>query len=818
MLAQSLRKSESHDLKSSQQSSLSSMSVKAQGIFQFGEFRIDALARTLRREAEVITLNYRAFDVLLYFVQNSGKVLTRDELLKNVWPDTFVDEHSLEQSISVLRRALDEKRGDNRYIVTLAGRGYQFVAPVQVITPDGKIVPELATADRNDPSELIFQKQTIEASVTTQEKERASSTVFGSRVPRVLGAIAATLAVSVATLGGAWYWRSYRTPKLTEKDTIVVADFENRTGDPVFDGTLKEAVAVDLDQSPYLNIVSDQKIGDALKLMSRDPGLPITGDVARDLCQRVNGNALLQGSIANFGKQYVVVLTTTNCATGDLLGAEQFRAESKEKILPALDKAVASLRGRLGESLRSIGKYATPVEQASTPSLAALQAYSAGLKALEDGGNLAAIPFFKRATELDPNFAMAYAHLGQASSDAGIAGPPYDDTTKAFGLRDRTSDRERFYIDSSYYDVVTGEFEKEVRVLEQWRQVYPREAKPARILAHLYRYLGRYEESLREARDSVRLEPDADSNYDQLVLSALMSNRLDEAQAALQARDPDSYRKAPNLYRLAFLRNDLAGMQRQEARIAGKEGEGLLLSLQSDTEAYYGHLRKARELTRRATEVEVGDKAAGWRAGKSAFEGCFREVFFGYSEEARRDVTAVLAVHGGRGGQYLAIMALALVGDGQRVEAIAADWRKDSPDDEVVNLYGMATARAAIQLWGHNNPAKAVRDLEVASRYELAQTVAPPLLPVYVRGQAFLALHQGAAAAAEFQKFVDYPGAVGNNPIGAVARMGLARAYAMQGDTVKARAAYEEFFSLWKDADPDIPILKEAKAEYSKLR
>ena len=794
------------------------MSVKAEGIFQFGEFRVDALARTLRREAEVITLNYRAFDVLLYFVQNSGKVLTRDELLKNVWADTFVDEHSLEQSISVLRRALDEKRGDNRYIVTLAGRGYQFVAPVQVVTPDGKVVPELATPDRNDPSELIFQKQTIETSVIAQEEERVSSTLIRSRVARMLATIAITLAILVAILGGGWSWWSHRAPKLTEKDTIVVADFENRTGDPIFDGTLKGAMAVDLDQSPYLNIVSDQKISEALKLMSRDPGIPITGDIARDLCQRVNGNALLQGSIANFGQQYVVVLTTTNCATGDSLAAEQFRVESKEKILPALDKAAASLRRRLGESSGSIEKYAMPVEQASTPSLAALQAYSAGLKALEDKGNLGAIPFFKRATELDPNFAMAYANLGQTSSDAGIAGPPFHDTTKAFELRGRTSERERFYIDSSYYDVVTGEFEKEIRVLEQWRQVYPREARPARILAHLYRYLGRYEESLREARESVRLEPGADSSSDQLALSALMLNRLDEAQAALQAGDPDSYKKAPNQYRLAFLRNDSAGMQKQADRIAGKDGEGFLLSLQSDTEAYHGHLRRARELTRRATEVEVGDKGAGWRAGKSAFEGSFREVLFGNPEEARRDIDAVLATGGGRGREYLAIMVLALLGDGRRGEAIAAEWKKDSPDDEMVNLYGMATLRAGSQLWGNNNPAKAVRDLEVTSRYDLAQTVSPPLLPVYVRGQAFLALHQGREAAAEFQKFMDYPGAVGNNPIGAVARVGLARAYAMEGETAKARTAYQVFFNLWKDADPDIPILTQAKAEYARLQ
>jgi DNA-binding winged helix-turn-helix (wHTH) protein/tetratricopeptide (TPR) repeat protein len=773
------------------------MSKEAKHLYEFGEFRVDPDKRLLLRDNQPVPLPPKAFETLLVLVQRSETVVLKDDLMKALWPDSFVEESNLTQHIFVLRKTLGETAGENRYIATIPGRGYQFAEKVRLVSEQEDLVVE-----SHSVTQILIDEQT-----SPDQVSRAHAWVWAGL---------AAVAIS-ALLGGTWYWRSQRAPKLTEKDTIVVADFENRTGDPVFDGTLKEAVAVDLDQSPYLNIVSDQKISEALKLTGRDARLPITGDVARDLCQRLNGNAMLQGSIANLGKQYVVVLTTTNCSTGDSLAAEQFRVESKEKILPALDRAAASLRGRLGESLGSIEKYAMPVEQASTPSLAALQAYNAGLKALNDKGNLAAIPFFKRATELDPNFAMAYAHLGQATSDAGIAGSPYDDTTKAFRLRDRASERETFYIDSSYYDVVTGEFEKEVRVLEQWRQLYPREAKPARILAHLYRYLGRYEESLREARDSVRLEPDADSNYDQLALSALMLNRLDEAQAALQARDPDSYNKAPTQYRLAFLRNDPAGMQRQELRMAGKEGEGLLLSLQSDTEAYYGRLRKARDFTRRAAKIEVGDKGAGWRAGKSAFEGSFREALFGYPNEARRDVNAALTLSGGRGGQYLAIMALALVGDGQRVEALAAEWLKDSPVDELANLYGMTTVRAAIQLC-QNNPAKAVRDLEVTSRYDLAQTVSPPLLPVYVRGQAFLALHQGREAAAEFQKFVDYPGAVGNNPIGAVARVGLARAYAMQGDTVKARAAYDDFFSLWKDADPDIPILKEAKAEYAKLQ
>jgi eukaryotic-like serine/threonine-protein kinase len=801
------------------------MSGKAVGIFQFGEFQVDALARTLRREMEVITLNYRAFDVLLYFVQNSGKALTRDELLKNVWPDTFVDEHSLEQSISVLRRALDEKPGDNRYIVTLAGRGYQFVAPVQVVTPNGNVVPEVATEDRNGTSGLIFQKQTIETSVITQEKEPASSTVFRSRVARMLAAVAVTLAVSVSILGGTWYWRSHRAPKLTEQDTIVVADFENRTGDPVFDDTLKDALAVDLVQSPYLNVIPDQKISEALKLMGRDPGQRITGEVARDLCQRVSGNALLQGSIANLGKQYVVVLTVTNCATGDALASEEVRAESKEKILPAVDKAASRMRGSLGESAGSIEKYDTPVEQATTPSLAALQAYSAGAKVWGIKGNQAAIPFYKRALELDPNFAMAYARLGQDYANLGVGDLAAENVTKAFNLRDRLSERERFYIDSRYYWVVTGQDEKAVRVLEEWRQVYPREAIPARILASSYKVLGRNGEALREARESVRLEPGTDSNYFYLVLDALTLNRLDEAQAMLkewQAHSPDSEMQVMDLYYLAFLQSNPAGMQKQSARGMGADWESYLLAAQSDTEAYYGRLREARELTHRAMGSAVGDKksAAGRAAYLEIYE-AVEEMILGYPEQAKRDVTASLNLSGSKDGGGGHALVLALSGDTTRAESIAAEMAKRDPLDTMVNMYWVPTIRAAIQLSRHN-PERAVQELEVTSRFELGNTLTgdgpAPLFPVYLRGQAFLALHQGREAAAEFQKYVDHPGVVMNYPLGALARVGLARAYAMEGDTVKARAAYQDFFSLWNDADPDIPILKQAKAEYTKLQ
>jgi eukaryotic-like serine/threonine-protein kinase len=642
------------------------------GIFQFGEFQIDAGARTLRREKAIVTLNSRTFDVLLYLVQKPGRVLARDELLKNIWADAFVDEHSLAQSISVLRRALDEKPGENSYIVTLPGRGYQFVAPVRAVNPEVGNVEQPIPVATSDSSGIIFQKHTIHTSVVTtnaNNKEQLSSPGSRSRVARIIApvAIAATLVVS-AILGSTWYWRSHQAPKLTEKDTIVVADFENRTGDPVFNDTLKDALAVDLDQSPYLNVVSDQKISEGLKLMGRDTRERLTGEVAHDLCQRLSSNALLQGSIANLGNQYIVVLTVTNCATGDTLTSEQVRAESKEKILPAVDKAASSLRGKLGESLSSAAKYDTPVEQATTPSLAALEAYSEGVKVWANKGSEAAIPFYKRAIELDPSFAMAYAHLGQAYANLGVSGGS-ENLKKAFMLRDGLSERERFYIDSRYYDIVTGDKEKTIRILEEWRQTYPRESGPARALVLHYGELGRYEDALREARESVRLEP-TDLNYNEFVFSALKLNRLDEAQSALnqwQGRSPDSPMQVWNLYFLAFLRGDPVAMQKQSARGVGPDWGNDFLWDQSNTEAYYGRIRKAREFTHREMKSVVGDKEnAGLHTAWCEIDGALHEVLLGYTEQAKHDVTAALNLSRDDVIQIHAALALALAGDTRR--------------------------------------------------------------------------------------------------------------------------------------------------------
>jgi len=644
------------------------------------------------------------------------------------------------------------------------------------------------------------------------------------------GVAAVALLAILAAAGYLYFHRA--TPKLTEKDSIVLADFDNKTSDTVFDNTLKQALAVDLDQSPFLNVVSEQKMNETLKLMGREPGQRLTAEVARDLCQRVSGSAMLEGSIANLGNQYVLVLQATNCATGDSLASEQVRVDGKEQVLPALDKAASGLRGKLGESLSSIAKYATPVAQASTASLAALQAYSEGLKAWDEKGSPAAIPFYKRAIELDPHFAMAYAHLGWAYANLGTDNLAIENCTKAFKLRDQVSESERFYIDTGYYVNVTGEIEKGVRAYEQWRQLYPREGNPARHLSLLYRVLGQYEDALREAREAVRLDPNSGASYLDLGFSALTMNRLDEAEATLKemaARNMDP--AFIDLYMLAFLRGDASSMQKLVAQTAGKDWESELLAQQSATEAYYGRVRKAREFIRRAVDLDVSNKEAGVGfAADRETQSALQEVALGYPKEAERAAMAALAQSKSQETRTSAAIALALAGDTSRADAIVAELTKGAPLDTLLNMYWAPSIRAAIQL-GYNNPAAAVRELEVSSRYELGDVLdfyTAPLYPVYLRGQGHLALHQGAEAAAEFQKYIDHPGVVQNYPLGALARLGLARAYALevkaaQGADVdsaraKAHAAYQDFLGLWKDADPDVPVLIAAKAEYAKLQ
>ncbi len=451
--------------------------MKTEGIFQFGEFQVDALARTLRREEEIVTLNRRAFDVLLYLVQNPGRVLTRDELLKNVWPDTFVDENSLAQSISVLRRALEEKPGDNNYIVTLPGRGYQFVAPVQVVAPERlDIVPDAATAASNSPGGMIFQQHTIRTSVITEEKASSgrAAALEALGISKLWKIAVGLLSVTLLVAGGLYY-RSHQGKPLTEKDIIVLADFSNSTGDAVFDDTLKTALNISLRQSPFLNVLSDSEVTKTLQLMTLPAGTKLTPQVTRELCLRAGKKAYIAGSIGSLGSQYVLGLKAVNCQNGDTLAEEQATAASKEKVLDALGEEASKLRTELGESLASVRKFDVPLAQATTSSLEALKAYSLGMKAFNAKGPAACLPYDQRAIELDPNFAMGYLWLGYDYTNLSEVGRAGEYFTKAFQLREHASEREKLEITASYYRLVTGELDKAAQISQEWIESYPRD-------------------------------------------------------------------------------------------------------------------------------------------------------------------------------------------------------------------------------------------------------------------------------------------------------------------------------------------------------
>ena len=629
--------------------------------------------------------------------------------------------------------------------------------------------------------------------------------------------------IVAALIGGALYWRAHRKPALSEKDTIVLADFVNKTGDPVFDETLKQALAVELGQSPFLNILSDQKMASTLRLMGRTPDQPVTGEVARDLCERAGAKAVLAGSISSLGTQYVIGLDAINCATGDSIVKEQTQAAGKEQVLKALSTVAVDMRGKLVESLASVQKFATPVEQATTSSLEALKAYSLGWKTRHTRGEAAALPFYKRATELDPKFAMAFALTGNMYGNLGELASAVEYTRKSYELRDRVSERERFYIEGHYFTYVTGEQEKVIQVLELWAQTYPRDSIVHSNLDATYGAMGNYDKAVEEAREALRLEPNAAICYGNLGLDYIALNRLDEAEAVIkQAEDRhlESEGSITVRYQLAFLKNDVAEMARVVAAAAGKPGvEDLLLWTQGDTETWNGTVAKGRELTQRAVDLAVHNDAKETAAAYKAEE-ALREAALGNITQARTAAGETLKLAVNHDTQAVSAVALAEAGEIAAAEKLASELNAARPLDTLVQNYWVPTIRAAVELQ-RKNPGKAVDLLRSAGPYELGSVLNSgwvSLLPVYVRGQAFLAQHDGKAAAGEFQKFLDHRGIVTNFPLGALARLQLARAYALQGDSAKARNAYLEFLTFWKDADPDIPILKQAKAEYAKLQ
>ena len=638
-----------------------------------------------------------------------------------------------------------------------------------------------------------------------------------SRTPWIVGVIV----LATALILGWVYTRPAHA--LTKTDTVVLADFANKTTDPIFDETLYQGFAAQLRQSPFLSLVSEQRIQQELRLMGVPPDTKLTPKIAGDLCQRLGSKAYLGGSISNIGSQYVIGVNAVNCQSGDSIAQEQLTANGKEAVLSALGTASTRLREQLGEALKTIQELDTPIEQATTPSLEALQAYSMGRRNMVVKGDYtAAIPLLERSIQLDPNFAMAYAILGTTYHNLGEQTLSADNTGKAFALRSHVSEWERFYIESHYYDFVTGDLENAIKVYELWAQIYPREAVAPTNLGVIFQTLGQHEKALVEFREAVRIGPQDILGYTNLVLGNLYLRHIDEAQAAADEAISKNFNSAAlrtSLYDLAFAKSDVPGMAEQVSWAAGKPGsESVMLSSESGTAAYEGKLVKARDLSRRASTSaqRAGDKEMSADCEAAA---ALWEALYGNASEARQRVAKSLTKVNGRDVQYVAALALALIGDSARAKSLTGDLDKRFPEDTVVRFNYLPTLRAQLALPG--NGAKAVEILAAASPYELgvpgSRTLRTNLYPIYVRGEALLTSRQGALAATEFQKILDWPGVVINEPIGALARLGLGRAYALADNSAKARAAYEGFFRLWNEADPDIPILKQAKTEYAKL-
>jgi eukaryotic-like serine/threonine-protein kinase len=668
------------------------------------------------------------------------------------------------------------------------------------------------TGTLDQPFVQLTRRAASEEPTAFQEFEPAGQPISRRWLPW----IAAAALLLVAAAGAASFFLHRHAPILTEKDTIVLADFTNTTGDPVFDGALRQGLSAQLEQSPFLSLISDQRIAQTLALMAQPKDSRLTPELTREVCQRTASAATIEGFIASLGSQYVLGLNAVNCHSGDVLAQEQVTANAKEQVLKALGDAATKLREKLGESLASVNRYDAPLPNVTTPSLEALQAYSLGFRATEANDDPRAIPLYQRALSLDPNFAFAYVMLGTAYSNLGENARAAESIRKAYELRVRTSELEKLYISAAYEDLVTGNLEAARTAFELRARTYPSVIVPGTI----YFELGAHEKGLPAAQESVRLDPGSGVAYGNLVFAYLSLNRLDEAKAVgqeAQARNVDAPNIHINLYMVNFIQHNTAGMEREASRQTAIPGlEGGVLYRESNTAAFGGELAKARELTRRATDsaqrASRKEAAAGYRA-----EGAVYEALVGNLDLAKQDAQAALALANGRDDEGISAIALGLAGDSVQAARLASDLAKRFPQDTIVQSQYLPMIHAVIALRS-GDAGKAVEALAAAAPYELGRGTNLLLYPVYLRGEAYLAAQQGEAAVVEFQKVLDHPGVVVNEPIGALAHLGLGRAHALAGNNAKAKTAYQDFFALWKNADPDIPILKQAKAEYAKLR
>ena len=765
-------------------------------MYEFGPFRLDPAKRMLLRGEEPVSLTPKAFETLLLLVQNRDRVMPKEELMNRIWPESFVEEANLSQTIFMLRKTLGETTPEQRYIVTVRGSGYRFDAPVREI-PGG--VPLGATAE-----------------------ERGSAASFGSApqtqpsVFRRLSAPIVLLFVGLLFAGG-YYLRLLRTPKITDKDTVVLSDFDNRTGDPIFDGTLKSALAMDLEQTPFLSLLPDQRVRSTLKLMNRREDERVTRDVALEICLRADSKAVIAGSIVSIAGEYVLSLEVLDCREGGaVIASQKVRSRGKDTVLDAMSQATAALRRDLGESLASIHKFNAPLRQATTSSLEALKAFNAGAELARHGPNpSAAIPLYLHAIELDPDFALAYVYLGLAYMNMGEvqrARPYYD---KAYALRDRVSEREKLLITSYYQSDAMGDIDKEMETYRIWMEEYPRDWLPVDSLAvDLSSNFNEYEQAAQLFRHSMQLDPHQPNSPSGLARSYLALGRTQDAIAVLDAAsamglDNTSVRSAR--YDVAILQDNAIAEAEQARWSDAQPAIDNLGPRLAFTAAQRGRLEESRhQFQRDVQELH----SAGWDE-TAAFELAqlaLIEATFLHSG-VRRDADASLAL-ARRTNLPTVSIAFAMAGDAVQAETIAREIERSSwlsPNDR---RFSLPCVRAAIAI-SRRNFDNAIALLEPMRRYDLGSAMG--FQSLYLRGLAFLGKHDSAKATAEFQTIIEHRGVAPYSPNWTLAHLGLARARVVANDTAEARSEYQQFLTIWKDADRTLPLLNQVEAEYSRL-
>jgi len=773
-------------------------------IYRFGVFEVDPLARTLKRSDSAVSLSRRAFDLLLYLVQNSGRILPKEELLRNIWPDTHVDENSLAKTISVLRKALDENPLESTIVVTLPGRGYQFAAPVEIAGNGEAANVELMAGGRPSSGGLLFQQRTIQTSITEEKEVRLRTTPLGWLVV----SLAAVIVLSVAAGAGLLVWRHFHPAP--HSASVVLADFENTTGDSDFDYALNRGLQIDLEQSPFLDVLPNVTIKETLVQMQHKADEPLTPELAREVCERNNAQAVLNGAISKFGDRYLLIVNAASCVTGKNVAAYKEQISSKSDVLPALDAAAGHVRKQLGESAASLEKFQTPIAQATTSSLEALRAYTQAMEASDRGDPVAEQALFQRAIALDPKFASAYRGLSICFHNRQDFVQAAAQIQIAWSLRAQTTERERLAIEIAYNTYGTGDWEAAIGSLRLYNQIYPNDASNWFALCLMYSRLGEYAQAIEAGQQGYRLAPHSGTGAETLARAYLRANRFSDAKRVAEAALADGKGRWGThriLFQIAYIQQDAATMK-TEGQWGFTHGEmGQSLTDLGFVAASEGKVREAaddfnrtRREAIRAGDADFADYASMFLAGIM--------IEFGYPREAAAALKQMRtdAMDPGTTAAFMADL-----GDLEPARRQIAKLSSSDTRSTLSLYFDLPMLRALLDIKAHK-PEQAIQDLEPSRIYQMREDGVP-----YLRAHAETDAGLLDKAVEDYRLILDNPGLDPIWPDHSITHLRLARVLARQHKLVEARREYQVFLNLWKDGDPQVPLLVQARQEYTKL-